>query len=452
MVKRSALESDVKQRSHIILLLLISVAAFISSCSFGYAMKGFGDHCMLYAKLNFSDLNDTFAQPVIRRYQPENISVKPINAANTVWGQIRLCNFCQFTPIISMVSGIIWFSMFAICPRGGAAYSTEMYSRPWVIVFPATLFSLCAAIIMLVSSIELSGGLASFCAQFRDVLHTETCTSHIDVYTRFFNFQEINFSLAATIATSTSYTCCGLWFVHLTLLILRILYIPDFQMIQISIVKRFIKSSSKNGDKVEKLITLSPDKSNNSVNGNLYNDNKEKFVPKTHSYKDQRSPSFNFVDDSPLNSENSKQFSLVAMNGLLVDVTPTTNYEEETPFQAPRANLNSKRELKPIVKYINENAQSSSKAKSGNYIRSRINILKARMFGRLDKINLKQRRVTKKDVNTPKSDESDGDDRSQSSETSMSKTNVFSTVEVSNSLTDQFKTETDLPSTPHDQP
>lgn len=334
---------------HVLMLVLITLSGFITTYLFGNGMKGFGNHCILYAEIAFLGNNTTTELPQRITFNkrlelPDNF--KPLDLSSTNWHNIHLCYFCQFMPLTSMISALIWISIFMVCSRGGSGYYTDTYWQPWRIVYPALFYSLVATILMLVSSTELLKGLLAFCAEFDEILNTNSCSSEIDKYTLYFH-DKIYTSITLLVSSAIcSCLCCLFWFLHTLVLVIRILCIADFRMVQVVITPINIDSESESA-LGKKLSKLSPGKMvNNSSDIDIFNKPKiEDDQLKSSFYKapnGQRSPSFNYVDDSPhIEEYDDTDFSLRNMKKHIAKVQSNGYVEKETTFQAPRADLSS---------------------------------------------------------------------------------------------------------------
>ncbi|KAF5300906.1 hypothetical protein FQR65_LT09069 [Abscondita terminalis] len=165
---------------HIFMLMLVVSSGFATTHYLGKGLEGFGNNCILYADIVFFDANNTrgytqfFSRNTYYRYQEVPTGIKPLDFSKTEWNSINFCYFCQFMPLISTLSGIIWTVHFLIYSRGGTGDFTDTYSRPWRVVYPAIGFAILIAVLMFVSSSFLYEGLNAFCAEFYEVFNTTT--------------------------------------------------------------------------------------------------------------------------------------------------------------------------------------------------------------------------------------------------------------------------------------
>lgn len=119
------------------MLLSAAVSGFITCFSLGKITHGYGEHCVLYAEIAFE--SPTTARPpllpipVTKPTDPNStvysIEVKvqnQIDLTNTEWGTNRMCSFCQFTPLMSMIFALCWIMFFIMCGPGGAGYQSDV--------------------------------------------------------------------------------------------------------------------------------------------------------------------------------------------------------------------------------------------------------------------------------------------------------------------------------------
>lgn len=127
---------------HITLLLTAAVSGFIAAHAMGEVNRAFGNNCVLYAVVNFV-LPKTTYKPLITSEAPSNTTEstpdtttvearaipgpdEEIDTAETKWGTYRMCSFCQFTPIVSMIFALLWLAFFVMCGKGGRGYESDL--------------------------------------------------------------------------------------------------------------------------------------------------------------------------------------------------------------------------------------------------------------------------------------------------------------------------------------
>ncbi|KAF5293255.1 hypothetical protein FQR65_LT10995 [Abscondita terminalis] len=328
---------------HLITLVVVTASGFATAFLVGKGLKGFGNQCVLYANLTFYDANDTSIDYSRRNLKHVELpfDLKQLNFTSTKWSQMYKCYFCQFMPLVSMISAIVWITAFTVCGRGGAANYSDTYSRPWRVVYPSLCFSIVATILMFVSSFQLYKGLKVFCSEFSEVFNTTTCTKDIDFYTAYFNEQPVSSITPLFSSTISSWICCFFWLLHTFTLIGRIIWIADFRLVEVLIMSKSHKPGSNLTIDNDSKITTG--KIENGSSDTYLFDDKIKDV-KSNSSLDksakERSPSFNYVDDSP-RAEDNKSFSLSTMGKRLTDTQYNNKLQQETLFQAPRADISS---------------------------------------------------------------------------------------------------------------
>lgn len=106
--------------THVASMLFATISGFVAAYTLGKAIDAFDNRCILFARIVFLD-NTTVTHKTkeLPEYFPG------INMAETDWGTITQCYFCQFTPVMSMISGLIWGAFFIACSKGGAGYISD---------------------------------------------------------------------------------------------------------------------------------------------------------------------------------------------------------------------------------------------------------------------------------------------------------------------------------------
>lgn len=120
-------------KSIVIVTLLIaigtSVATSYSMYSLTCSFKGF---CFLYSTPKLCK-NTAPIYDIIRSYEVG------ICLETTTWGRVSYCEFAIFMPLIHAGTSTIWLTLFMIFGRGGAS-EDGFISKPWCIIFPASLY------------------------------------------------------------------------------------------------------------------------------------------------------------------------------------------------------------------------------------------------------------------------------------------------------------------------
>lgn len=71
--------------------------------------------------------SSTIGDITTRRLSRTYDEVYPIDIKNTEWGSYRICSFCQYTQILSMIFALCWITFFIMCGAGGAGYPSDLY-------------------------------------------------------------------------------------------------------------------------------------------------------------------------------------------------------------------------------------------------------------------------------------------------------------------------------------
>ncbi|KAK5647680.1 hypothetical protein RI129_002572 [Pyrocoelia pectoralis] len=331
-------------------LTSIGFSGFWAAFCMGRLSINFGHNCFLFAHLDFLR-NDT-DDATIRRMYPtveELPSVTAINLYTSKWGSRSVCYFCQFTPLMSSIYALIWFILFVLCTKGGVGHISDIFSRPWRIVYPALLFGAFSAVFMFVSAIQLNNGSQVFCAQFVKILNKTRCFNDIDKYGAYFSVQAPHFLTTLIACIASSNICCISWIIYVVILGLRIVCAADFQLISIEVVTRKMSkhgltliptSETKPHQMMATPESMSDDIEKQTGKSDQYfplkdwdsdHTTKKQDPTQLQSEKQKKhSPSLNYVDDSPF-SDDKKTLSLVQLKTKSHDLLSKENDDDRAP-------------------------------------------------------------------------------------------------------------------------
>lgn len=137
------------------------------------------------------------------------------------------CEFVEYMPIVSTVFALVWTTLFVMCPGGG--HARFGLAQPWRILAPALVFTLVLVGLTGNSFTQTNRGLREFCSAFYNYTNATTCSS-VNVYMeRSWNASwKFGSRAEATRAASAGVWVC--WACAATLLIIRCLTAPDFQL------------------------------------------------------------------------------------------------------------------------------------------------------------------------------------------------------------------------------
>ncbi|XP_073950608.1 uncharacterized protein [Choristoneura fumiferana] len=152
-----------------------------------------------------------------------------LDVARTFFGSSQDCEFAEYMPILATVFALVWTTLFVMCPGGGRSRTGLM--QPWRILAPALIFALVLVGLTGNSFTRTNRGLREFCAAFYNYTNSTTCSS-VNVYLeRSWNATwKFGSRAEATRAASAGLWVC--WAGAATLLIVRCLAAPDFQLMR----------------------------------------------------------------------------------------------------------------------------------------------------------------------------------------------------------------------------
>ncbi|XP_068993776.1 uncharacterized protein [Neodiprion pinetum] len=144
------------------------------------------------------------------------------------------CSTIQIISILSCICGIVGFSFFSICGRGG--YQVGIYYSPWRLVGPAILFNLCLTLLTWRSACNFQEGFHHFQYRLNGMLNqsgNEPITEYLptgkkNTYNRlvwkYYGITKIS-----------SWVEVAAWVMGLTLLVLRVVNVTDFRLMKTSV-------------------------------------------------------------------------------------------------------------------------------------------------------------------------------------------------------------------------
>lgn len=226
---------------------------------------GFNLNCMINAHLKFFGINasiDGFEAPI------DNSFFGHIDQANSIWGTKERCQYVIFTPLVEAIFATIWLSIFITCGHGGRGIET-MFINPWRIVFPATIFFLIMTICSVAHVAVLFHQLKDLCAQFAATMHhvspstdNSDCALLIDYFSpnRMRTEEMLFFSPRYTVMKFSCYIKTAAWTAALSLMLTRIWFAADFQLIRVSI------GTSDSDDDAETKFTSTMSQTSSTLN------------------------------------------------------------------------------------------------------------------------------------------------------------------------------------------
>lgn len=126
--------------------------------------------------------------------------------------------------------------MFVICGKGGKSAPHSFLPQPWRIVTPALVFFLIMTILSIVNLVIVQRGMDKFCESFERVIPDIGC----DVGMNRFMIASIDDvklspSILHKMLTSFNYVAFSFWLLSLLVLLVRIMFVIDFQLVQVTV-------------------------------------------------------------------------------------------------------------------------------------------------------------------------------------------------------------------------
>ncbi|KAJ3649291.1 hypothetical protein Zmor_021043 [Zophobas morio] len=238
--------SPLWKAAHITACIVCAVCGFLTAFTFGGILDTFGYNCILNAEIVFDD--DNYLNTSGYSYDKE---IHAMDLTGTVWGPESSCNFAQFTPLVIMISAIIWGIYFGIISKGGAGYGHDLFSRPWSIVYPSIFFTSIFFIVYVISTLQLKWGGLDFCAQFKPEFNNTGCIPEIGMYENQFREDKTKYLFEfypnMLIAILSSEIGIWSWVFQLVMCILRVCCAADFDIQLVTVM-------TKEEEKVENIV------------------------------------------------------------------------------------------------------------------------------------------------------------------------------------------------------
>lgn len=169
----------------------------------------------------------------------------------TFWGKMSSCEFAVFMPVFQCCFAIIITIFFIICGKGGGGPESSNNSflpQPWRIVIVSLVFFISMLIISVINLVHIKDGSDAFCRQFKKTMPDVSCIvliSHFKM-TKFPIVPGILYILLIVF----SWTLVVCWSVLTLIMILRIVFVIDFQLVRVTV--RTCEFENENVDGNEK--------------------------------------------------------------------------------------------------------------------------------------------------------------------------------------------------------
>ncbi|XP_063387161.1 uncharacterized protein LOC134673148 [Cydia fagiglandana] len=168
-----------------------------------------------------TDLEDAIAKNASLEERPA------LDLMRTFFGSRTDCEFVEYMPIVSTVFALVWTTLFVMCPGGG--HARFGLTQPWRILAPALVFTLVLVGLTASSFTQTNRGLREFCSAFYNYTNATTCSSVNVFMERSWN-ATWKFGSRAEATRAASAGVWVSWACAATLLIVRCLTAPDFQL------------------------------------------------------------------------------------------------------------------------------------------------------------------------------------------------------------------------------
>lgn len=183
------------------------------------------------------------------------IFIDEINLQETVWGTQSTCDYAIYIPLFQCMFSILMVVMFAICGRGGKADSNAFLPQPWRIVTPALVFNIIMTILAIVTTSLIEGGLSEFCRSLTAPMPDVSCGVAMNRF-MFSSIDKVRVPPSVQRQMLTSFGIVNLifWILAVAVLIARILFVVDFQLIRVTVKTLDPSKVKKKGEKEAKEV------------------------------------------------------------------------------------------------------------------------------------------------------------------------------------------------------
>jgi hypothetical protein len=124
--------------------------------------------------------------------------------------------------------------MFIICGKGGKAQPTEMLTQPFRIVIPSIIFFLAMTCISIANLTSIQKGMNRFCEGFVNNAPDIGCLVSMNKFA-LKDVSSIVPSIFYIILLTFSWILLTCWVVLLFLMIARVIFVVDFQLVRVTI-------------------------------------------------------------------------------------------------------------------------------------------------------------------------------------------------------------------------
>lgn len=138
--------------------------------------------------------------------------------------------------------------MFAICGKGGKSDPHSFLPQPWRIVSPALVFFLVMTLLSLVNLVIVQNGMESFCKSFEQELPDVSCDIAMNRFMLVpFDSMKVSPGVLYKVLTSFNYGTFALWLSSVIVLLARIIFVIDFQLVRVTLKTFELETESLSG-------------------------------------------------------------------------------------------------------------------------------------------------------------------------------------------------------------
>lgn len=127
-------------------------------------------------------------------------------------------------------------TMLVICGKGGKGEPHAFLPQPWRIVSPALIFFLVMMIFSIVNLVIIQSGMRSVCESLEKFVPDLGCDIALN---RFMIAQveqmKVSPSIHYKMLTSFNYTAFTFWLLSLLVMLARIIFVIDFQLVRVTV-------------------------------------------------------------------------------------------------------------------------------------------------------------------------------------------------------------------------
>ncbi|KAG5879123.1 hypothetical protein JTB14_031670 [Gonioctena quinquepunctata] len=290
---------------HVSIFLLTAINSLISAYAFGDILKNFNHRCVLNAtpNLNLHEIitkqNDT--RNITSEEMPDsrNVSTLPssehdhqlrlidwskadrvggqknvfvleeqlwfnnssmsgrisMEYIGTIFGKNFTCDMVLFVPLFSLIVAAVFGVIVGLCGKGGRGHESDVLPGAWSFVYPVIILSALMTLLSMIAAISVSDGLQEFCSNFEQYTGQRSCSYLMDYFSLGKNENIQGFWRNYIICYYSYIFGVLLWAAQLSITVLRLLRVADFQFNVINIEKKINENDDEEKlDKIHKAV------------------------------------------------------------------------------------------------------------------------------------------------------------------------------------------------------